>query len=58
MALPTNTFATYEAIGNYFDEKQLDAEVPHEEYLTDPLRTPDDKLVVNIFATVKPPAAH
>ncbi|MGP0092936.1 MAG: GyrI-like domain-containing protein [Xanthobacteraceae bacterium] len=45
---------TYEAIGNFFDEKQLDAEVPVEEYLTDPVKTPDDKLVVNIFVTVKP----
>jgi len=46
----------YEAITNYFDEKQLDAEVPVEEYVTDPLKTPDDKLVVNIYVTVKPPA--
>lgn len=47
---------TYEAIGNFFDEKQLDAEVPVEEYLTDPVKTPDDKLVVNIYVTVKAPA--
>jgi effector-binding domain-containing protein len=44
---------TYEAIGNFFDGKQLDAEVPVEEYLTDPVKTPDDKLVVNIYVTVK-----
>jgi effector-binding domain-containing protein len=46
----------YEAITNYFDEKQLDAEVPVEEYVTDPLKTPNDKLVVNIYVTVKPSA--
>jgi hypothetical protein len=27
--------------------------VPVEEYLTDPVKTPDDKLVVNIYVTVK-----
>jgi effector-binding domain-containing protein len=43
-----------EAIRNYLDEKRIESEVQIEEYVTDPLRTPDDKLVVNIYVTVKP----
>ena len=38
---------TYEAITNYLDEKQLEAkDLFIEEYVTDPLTTPEDKLVV------------
>jgi effector-binding domain-containing protein len=46
--------ATYEAITNYLDEKQLEAKDPFlEEYVTDPLKTKADDLVVNVFVPVK-----
>jgi len=45
---------TYEAITNNFDEKRLDpAEVFIEEYVTDPLKTADDALVINVYVPVK-----
>jgi effector-binding domain-containing protein len=45
---------TYEAITNYLDEKRLDTkDMFIEEYVTDPLSTPEDKLVVNVFVPVK-----
>ncbi|MGD9845379.1 MAG: GyrI-like domain-containing protein [Variibacter sp.] len=45
---------TYEAITNYLDSKSLEAEdLFFEEYVTDPLKTPEDKLVINVFVPVK-----
>ena len=45
---------TYEAITNYLDTKQLEAEdLFVEEYVTDPLKTPEDQLVINVFVPVK-----
>jgi effector-binding domain-containing protein len=45
---------TYEAITNFLDEKGIDAkELFIEEYVTDPVATPEDKLVVEIFVPVK-----
>ncbi len=45
---------TYEAITNYLDEKRLEAkDVFIEQYVTDPLSTEEDKLVVNVFVPVK-----
>jgi effector-binding domain-containing protein len=46
--------STYEAITNYLDDKQLEAkDFFIEEYVTDPVTTPEDKLVVNIFVPIK-----
>jgi effector-binding domain-containing protein len=46
--------STYEATTNYLDEKRLEAkDVFIEEYLTDPTKTPDEKLVVNIYVPTK-----
>ncbi len=46
--------ATYEAITNYLDDKRLEAKDPFiEEYVTDPLKTKQDELVVNVFVPVK-----
>ena len=46
--------ATYEAITNYLDEKQLEAKDAFvEEYVSDPLTTAADKLVINVFVPVK-----
>jgi effector-binding domain-containing protein len=46
--------STYEAITNYLDEKQLEAkDLFIEEYVTDPVTTPEDKLVINIFVPIK-----
>jgi effector-binding domain-containing protein len=46
--------STYEAITNYLDTKSLEAEdLFFEEYVTDPLKTPEDKLVINVFVPVK-----
>ena len=46
--------ATYEAITNYLDEKQLEAKDAFvEEYVSDPLATAADKLVINVFVPVK-----
>ncbi|MGZ3410770.1 MAG: GyrI-like domain-containing protein [Xanthobacteraceae bacterium] len=45
---------TYEAITNYLDEKQLDAkDLFVEEYETDPVTTPEDKLVIDIYVPIK-----
>jgi effector-binding domain-containing protein len=45
---------TYEAITNYLDEKRLDTkDMFIEEYVTDPLATAEDKLVVNVFVPIK-----
>ena len=45
---------TYEAITNYLDQKSLEAQdLFVEEYVTDPVTTPEDKLVVNVFVPVK-----
>lgn len=45
---------TYEAITNHLDEKRLESEDMFiEEYVTDPLKTPEDKLVVNVYVPLK-----
>lgn len=45
---------TYEAITNHLDDKQLEAkDVFIEEYVTDPLKTAEDKLVINVFVPLK-----
>ena len=44
---------TYDAITNFLDEKQLDAKgLFIEQYVTDPLITPQDKLVVEVYVPV------
>jgi effector-binding domain-containing protein len=46
--------STYEAITNYLDEKRLEAQdIFVEEYETDPVKTPEDKLVVTVYVPVK-----
>lgn len=45
---------TYEAITNHLDDKKLEAKDTFiEEYLTDPLTTAEDKLVINVFVPLK-----
>jgi len=45
---------TYEAITNHLDEKRLEAQDTFvEEYETDPVTTPEDKLVVNVYVPIK-----
>jgi effector-binding domain-containing protein len=45
---------TYEAITNYLDEKRLEAkDIFIEEYVTDPVKTPEDQLVINILVPTK-----
>lgn len=45
---------TYEAITNHLDEKQLEAQDTFiEEYVTDPLTTAEDKLIINVFVPIK-----
>jgi effector-binding domain-containing protein len=45
---------TYEAITNYLDDKKLEAKDTFiEEYVTDPLTTAEDKLVINVFVPLK-----
>jgi effector-binding domain-containing protein len=45
---------TYEAITNHLDDKRLEAKDTFiEEYLTDPLNTAEDKLVINVFVPLK-----
>lgn len=45
---------TYEAITNYLDEKRLEAkDMFIEQYVTDPLSTNEDHLVVNVLVLVK-----
>ena len=45
---------TYEAITNYLDEKRLEAkDMFIEQYVTDPVASNQDKLVVNVLVMVK-----
>lgn len=45
---------TYEAITNYLDERRLEAkDMFIEQYVTDPLSTSEDHLVVNVFVLIK-----
>jgi len=45
---------TYDAITNYLDQKGLEAkELFIEQYLTDPVSTPEDKLVIEVFVPIK-----
>jgi effector-binding domain-containing protein len=45
---------TYEAITNYLDDKKLEAKDTFiEEYVTDPLTTAEDKLVINVYVPLK-----
>jgi len=45
---------TYDAITNYLDEKQLDArDLFIEQYVKDPLTTPEDDLVIEIYVPLK-----
>ena len=45
---------TYEAITNHLDAKKLEAKDTFiEEYVTDPLKTQEDKLVINVFVPLK-----
>jgi effector-binding domain-containing protein len=45
---------TYEAITNYLDDKKLEAKDTFiEEYITDPLQTEEDKLVINVYVPLK-----
>jgi effector-binding domain-containing protein len=45
---------TYEAITNYLDERRLEAkDMFIEQYVTDPLSTNEDHLVVNVFVLIK-----
>ena len=46
--------STYEAITNFLDEKRLEArDLFVEFYLTDPLTTPEDNLVIEVYVPVK-----
>lgn len=46
--------STYEAITNFLDEKRLEArDLFVEFYLTDPLTTPEDSLVIEVYVPVK-----
>ncbi|WP_201160180.1 GyrI-like domain-containing protein, partial [Rhodoplanes elegans] len=46
--------ATYEAITNQLDDKNLDAQDQFVEvYVTDPLTTPEDKLVIEVFVPLR-----
>jgi effector-binding domain-containing protein len=45
---------TYEAITNHLDDKKLEAKDTFiEEYITDPLNTAEDKLVINVYVPLK-----
>jgi effector-binding domain-containing protein len=45
---------TYEAITNYLDDKKLEAKDTFiEEYLADPLKTAEDKLIINVYVPLK-----
>ena len=45
---------TYEAITNHLDDKKLEAkDMFIEEYMTDPLKTAEDKLVINVYVPLK-----
>jgi effector-binding domain-containing protein len=44
----------YEAITNFLDEKRIERQgLFIEEYLTDPVSTSEDKLVVNVYVLVQ-----
>ena len=46
--------STYEAITNYLDDKQLEAkDLFIEQYVSDPITTDRDKLVVNVLVPIK-----
>src|SRR4051812_42743665 len=46
--------STYEAITNYLDEKRLEArDLFVEFYVTDPLTTPEDSLVIEVYVPIK-----
>jgi len=46
--------STYEAITNHLDEKRLEArDLFVEHYVTDPLATPEDNLVIEVYVPVK-----
>ena len=46
--------STYEAITNFLDEKRLEArDLFVEYYVTDPLTTPEDNLVIEVYVPVK-----
>jgi effector-binding domain-containing protein len=46
--------ATYEAITNHLDSKKLEArDLFAEQYVTDPLKTPEDRLVIEVYVPVK-----
>ena len=46
--------STYEAITNYLDDKRLEAkDLFIEEYVTDPVKTSAENLVVNVFVPIK-----
>jgi effector-binding domain-containing protein len=45
---------TYEAITNHLDARKLEAkDMFIEEYVTDPLKTAEDKLVINVLVPLK-----
>jgi effector-binding domain-containing protein len=45
---------TYEAITNHLDDKKLEAKDTFvEEYITDPLTTAEDKLIINVYVPLK-----
>jgi effector-binding domain-containing protein len=45
---------TYEAITNHLDDKKLEAKDTFvEEYMTDPLKTEEDQLVINVYVPLK-----
>ena len=45
---------TYEAITNFLDEKRLEAkDMFIEQYVTDPLTTNEENLVVNVYVLIK-----
>jgi effector-binding domain-containing protein len=45
---------TYEAITNHLDDKKLEAKDTFvEEYVTDPLKTEEDNLVINVYVPLK-----
>jgi len=46
--------STYEAITNFLDEKRLEArDLFVEFYVTDPLTTPEDSLVIEVYVPIK-----
>ena len=45
---------SYDAITNHLDDKKLEAkDLFVEEYITDPLKTAEDKLVINVYVPLK-----